>query len=64
VTLAFTALVLVSVNRVMVSSRRPAGLSAAAADRRSPTMAAMPSTVEPVATPLDEPAPATQEVEV
>ncbi len=64
ITLVFTALVLVSVNRVMVSARRPAGLSAAAADRLSPTMAATPSTVDPVATPLDEPAPETQEVEV
>ena len=64
ITLAFTALVLVTVNRVMVSARRPAGLSAADADRLSPTMADAPSTVQPVATPLDEPAPATQEVEV
>jgi NADH-quinone oxidoreductase subunit H len=64
VTLVFTVLVLVTVNRVMVSARRPAGLSSKDADRLSPTMATSPSTVEPVATPLDEPAPTTEEVEV
>jgi NADH-quinone oxidoreductase subunit H len=64
VRLAFTVLVLVTVNRVMVSSRRPAGLSAADEDRLSPSMATSPSTVEPIATPLDEPAPTTEEVEV
>ncbi len=64
ITLAFTVLVLVAVNRVMVSAQRPAGLSAADADRLSPTMAAAPSTVQPVATPLDEPAPTSEEVEV
>ena len=62
ITLLFTALVLVTVNRVMVNAQRPAGLAAADADRLSPDMATSVSTVEPVATPLDEPAP--EEVEV
>ena len=43
-------------------AQRPAGLTAADADRLSPDMATSVSTVDPVSTPLDEPA--HEEVEV
>ena len=57
VLVAFSALVLWTTNRVMVSSRRPAGLTAADARARGPRMAQRPATVHPEeAPPLDQPA--------
>ena len=60
ITIAFGALVLVVVNRVMVASRTRAGLTPSAARALGPSVAAAPSTVHPADTPpLDQPAPST-----
>ena len=65
ITLVFTVLVLVTVNRVMVSAKRPAGLTPDAARALAPGVAAAPSTVQAAGTPtFDEPPLTTEEVEV
>ncbi len=66
IAVVFSIIVLVSVNRVMVSSRRRVGLSPAGARAAAPQMATTPTTVDPAETPpIDEPAPGTtREVEV